>query len=155
MSSMKPADIDDPARRRFLQVMGASLALAGGACSGPPPEAIVPYVDLPPELADGAPLFYATAFVQAGYAQGVLVETHMGRATKVEGNVSHPASLGATGVHAQASVLELWDPERSQAVYQRDQLSTWDALDGALDEALARHGRDGGEGLRVLTGAVT
>ena len=53
---MTPDELDDPARRRFLQLMGASLALAGGACSGPPPERIVPYVDLPPQLRDGGPV---------------------------------------------------------------------------------------------------
>ena len=79
-------------RRRFLQLMGASLALVGGGCGGPTPEKIVPYVDLPPELRSAAPLYYATAFVLSGYAYGVLVENNMGRAIKVEGNPSHPAS---------------------------------------------------------------
>jgi Fe-S-cluster-containing dehydrogenase component len=149
---MSETDLD---RRRFLQLMGASLALTGGACSGPPPEKTVPYVDLPPELRSNAPLFYATAFVLSGYAYGVLVESSMGRAIKVEGNASHPASLGATNVYAQASVLQLWDPERSQAVYQRDQIATWEAYDAALESRRPMLDHNAGEGLRVLTGAVT
>src|ERR1041384_7640853 len=103
-------DIDDPQRRRFLQLMAASAALASGACSGPPPENIVPYVDTPPDLVHADPLFYATAYTRGGYAHGVVVESHFGRATKVDGNPDHPASLGATDVFAQASILELWDP---------------------------------------------
>ncbi len=152
---MSDSDIADPARRRFLHLMGASMALASGACSGPPPEAIVPYVDLPPELADAAPLFYASAFLADGYAEGVLVESNQGRATKVEGNDAHPASLGATSVHAQASILQLWDPERSQAVYARGALSTWAAFDAALDERLTILEKSRGEGLRILTAPLT
>ena len=149
---MEPVDTD---RRRFLQLMGASLALTGTACSGPAPEAIVPYVDLPPELRASEPLFYATSFCLSGYAYGVLVESSMGRAIKVEGNPLHPASLGGTNVYAQASVLQLWDPERSQAVYQRDQIATWDAFDTAMESRRPAFERNGGEGLRVLTGTVT
>ncbi|MGZ5226630.1 MAG: 4Fe-4S dicluster domain-containing protein, partial [Burkholderiales bacterium] len=148
-------DVIDLNRRRLLQLMGASLALTGTACSGPPPEKIVPYVDLPAELSGTEPLFYATAFTLSGYAYGVLVESSMGRAIKVEGNPLHPASLGGTNVYAQASVLQLWDPERSQAVYQRDQLATWEAYDTALESRRSVFERNGGDGLRVLTGTVT
>jgi molybdopterin-containing oxidoreductase family iron-sulfur binding subunit len=147
--------IDDLERRRFLQLMAASAALATGACSGPPPEAIVPYVDTPPELAHSDPLFYATAYVRGGYGHGVLVESNFGRPTKVEGNPDHPASLGATDVFAQASVLELWDPERSRAVYNGGALGTWGALDGALLAALSRLEASGGAGLRILTEPTT
>ena len=99
-------------RRTFLKIMAASIALAGGGCSGPPQEVIVPYVRMPEKMVPGKPLYYATAFMHRGYAQGVLVESDMGRPIKVEGNPHHPASLGATGVFAQASVLQLWDPDR-------------------------------------------
>src|SRR5947209_4862593 len=81
-------------RRTFLKIMAASMALAGSACSGPPGETIVPYVRMPENLFPGQPLFYATAFVRRGYAAGVLVESNMGRPTKVEGNPRHPSSLG-------------------------------------------------------------
>ena len=96
--------------------MGASLALAGvSACTKQPPEEIVPYVRQPEELVPGRPLFFATAMPFAGVAQPVLVESHMGRPTKIEGNPEHPASLGATDIFAQAAVLGLYDPDRSQA----------------------------------------
>ena len=89
---------DDPGgRREFLRVMGASLALAGAACTRQPEEKIVPYVKAPEGLVPGRPLFYASAVVDGGgYALGVLVESHEGRPTKIEGNPEHPASLGGS-----------------------------------------------------------
>src|SRR4051812_44957461 len=80
---------DEPGRRRFLKLMAASAALAGAGCSGPPAEPIVPYVRMPEQVVPGQPLFYATAFVRRGFAHGVLVESNMGRPTKVEGNPEH------------------------------------------------------------------
>src|SRR5262249_7100204 len=109
---------DPVSRRRFLQLMGASLALAGlSGCSAQPPVGkILPYVRQPEELVPGKPLFFATAMTLGGLATGLLVESHEGRPTKVEGNPNHPASLGATDAFAQASVLGLYDPDRSPAV---------------------------------------
>src|SRR5438128_5438822 len=89
---------DELARRRFLKLMAASAALAGAGCSGPPAESIVPYVRMPEQGVPGQPLFYASAWVRRGFAHGVVVETNMGRPTKVEGNPEHPDSLGATDV---------------------------------------------------------
>src|SRR5262245_54071274 len=104
-------------RREFLKLMGASLALAGlSACTRQPNEAIVPYVRQPEDVVPGRPLFFATATTLAGAASGVLVESHEGRPTKIEGNPDHPASLGATDVFSQASVLSLYDPDRSQTL---------------------------------------
>jgi Fe-S-cluster-containing dehydrogenase component len=145
----------EPARRRFLRLMAASAALAGTGCSGPPAEPIVPYVRMPEAMVPGLPLFYATAFVRRGLAHGVLVETNMGRPTKVEGNPEHPVSGGATDTFAQASVLQLWDPERSQTVQRGDELATWVDFERALEERRAGFARTGGEGLRILTGDVT
>ena len=94
---------DPIGRRRFLHLMGASLALAGLAgCTKQPAEPIMPYVTAPEGIIPGKPLFFATASLLSGVAEGVLVENHMGRPTKVEGNPEHPASLGATDVFAQA-----------------------------------------------------
>src|SRR5690348_4966988 len=101
-------------RRSFFKLLGASLALAGvGACTSMPDEKILPYVNQPPEITPGIPLHYATSMVLDGYATGLLVESHAGRPTKIEGNPDHPASLGASGVYEQASVLELYDPHRA------------------------------------------
>jgi molybdopterin-containing oxidoreductase family iron-sulfur binding subunit len=150
---------DALARRRFLKLMAASAALAGAGCSGPPAETIVPYVRMPEQDVPGQPLFYASAWVRRGYAHGVVVETNMGRPTKVEGNPDHPVSLGATDVFAQASILQLWDPDRSQTVRQNGnedaQISTWAAFDAALEARRPQFGRDGGAGLRILTGELT
>jgi molybdopterin-containing oxidoreductase family iron-sulfur binding subunit len=150
---------DEPSRRRFLKLMAASAALAGAGCSGPPAETIVPYVHMPEQEVPGLPLFYATAFVRRGFAHGVLVETNMGRPTKVEGNPEHPVSLGTTDVFAQASILQMWDPDRSQTVQQRvdqaSELSTWAAFEAALEARRPHFARDGGAGLRILTGTIT
>ena len=99
---------DAVSRRRFLEVMGATLALAGlSGCTRQPTETIVPYVRQPEEIIPGRPLFYATAMTLSGVALPLLAESHMGRPTKLEGNPEHPASLGATDVYAQASILGL------------------------------------------------
>ena len=115
------ADAKGVSRRSALKLMAASAALAGlTACTKLPTEKIVPYAQQQPEdFVPGKPLFYATAMPLAGYATGLLVESHMGRPTKVEGNPSHPASLGAANVFAQASVLSLYDPDRAQVVIYR------------------------------------
>ncbi|HXH27692.1 MAG TPA: TAT-variant-translocated molybdopterin oxidoreductase, partial [Candidatus Polarisedimenticolia bacterium] len=155
-----PAQADtwtDPVSRRgFLQLMAASFALAGlSACGRQPIEAIVPYVDQPENLVPGTPLFYATAFTHRGYGLGVLAESHMGRPTKIEGNPQHPASLGATDALAQASVLTLYDPDRSQVVRHQGLIDTWDGFVNAVTVALAERHLRRGEGLRLLTGTVT
>src|SRR4030095_5470966 len=126
-------------RREFLRLMGASLALAGlAACAHPTPpeEKIVPFVKQPENLIPGKPRFFATAFTHHGAATGVLVESHAGRPTKVEGNPLHPASLGATDAFAQASILSLYDPDRSQIVTNAGALNTWSAFAEALNGEL-------------------
>ncbi len=109
--------LDPVSRRGFLKLMGASLALAGmTACTKQPLEPIVPYVRQPEELVPGRPLFYTTAMTLGGYASPLLVESHLGRPTKIEGNPEHPASRGGTDIFSQASILDLYDPDRSQTV---------------------------------------
>src|SRR5437868_2255994 len=118
--------LDPVSRRSFLKLMGASLALAGlSACTQSPKEKIVPYVRAPEEIVPGKPLFFATAMPFAGAALGLLVESHMGRPTKVEGNPDHPASLGATDLAAQASVLNLYDPDRAQTITYLGEIRPW------------------------------
>ncbi|MGI9025794.1 MAG: TAT-variant-translocated molybdopterin oxidoreductase [Burkholderiaceae bacterium] len=143
-------------RREFLKLMAASLALGGlGACSREPQEKILPYVNAPSGSIAGEPRFFATATTQGGFATGVLVESNMGRPTKVEGNALHPASLGSTDVFAQASVLDLWDPDRSQSVTHKGQASTWEDFSAMLQRRLIGLSKNQGEGLRVLTETVT
>jgi molybdopterin-containing oxidoreductase family iron-sulfur binding subunit len=143
-------------RRRFLQLMAASLALAGlTSCSRQPQEKLVPYVRRPEEIIPGKPLYYATTFSHRGYGKGVLVRTEMGRPTKIEGNPDHPASLGATDVFMQASILGLYDPDRSQTIRQGSDISTWDAFTQFVGTRLEQHERDQGAGLFLLTGKST
>ena len=143
-------------RRSLLKLMGASLALAGlSACTRPPGEKIVPYVRAPEDFVPGKPLYYATAMPFGGYATGILVESHRGRPTKVEGNPQHPASLGASDIFAQASVLTLYDPDRSQTVLHNGRISSWVAFVNAVNALRERQSARRGAGLRILTETVT
>jgi len=147
---------DAKGRREFMTLMGASLALAGlTACTKQPAEKILPYVRQPEQLVPGRPLFYATASSHDGYARGILVESHEGRPTKIEGNPEHPESLGATDVFGQAHVLGLYDPDRSKTVLYLGQDRTWGDFRAALREMLEKQKARGGAGLRFLTGRVT
>src|SRR5438876_911565 len=128
-------DDEDPAegRRNFLKLMGASLALGGlAACTRQPTEHIMPYVRQPEELIPGRPLYFATAVTLNGVANGVLAESHEGRPTKLEGNPEHPASLGALDAMGQAAVLQLYDPDRSQAVTFQGEIRAWGTFAGTL-----------------------
>jgi molybdopterin-containing oxidoreductase family iron-sulfur binding subunit len=151
-----PRDMLPLNRRDFVRVMGATMALAGVAgCAYQPPERIVPYIENPEQLVPGKPLYYSTAFPERGYAQPVLAEAQMGRPVKLEGNPDHGASLGATNTATQASVLELYDPDRSQSARFQGQPTTWDAFADSLFAKLTEFRAGRGAGLRVLTGAVT
>lgn len=134
-------------RREFFKVMGASMALAGLTACRRPVEKIVPYVRKPEEVTEGVPLFYATAMPFRGVLRPLLVESHEGRPTKVEGNPEHPDSQGATSGFEQASVLNLYDPWRSTEVRAEGGEASWDAF-----MALARRltGRAGQARLVVL-----
>ncbi len=143
-------------RRGFLKLMGASLAMAGlTACTRQPSERIVPYVRAPEEFVPGKSTFFASAMPMAGYAMGLLAESHMGRPTKVEGNPDHPASLGASDAMMQASVLGLYDPDRSQSVKSEGRESSWENLRNALQAQLAAQANVQGTGLRILTETIT
>ena len=155
-SEMVDGRMDGVSRRGFLQLAGASLALAGlTGCTKQPPEGIVPYVRQPEYIVPGRPLFFATTLLHSGYAHGVLAESHMGRPTKIEGNPEHPASLGATDVFAQAAVLTLYDPERSQSIVHNGRTGTWGAFVAEMGNRLRAAQGLGGEGVRILTGTVT
>jgi MoCo/4Fe-4S cofactor protein with predicted Tat translocation signal len=141
-------------RRDFVKLMGASVAMAGLAACQQPAESIVPYVRQPENLIPGKPLFFASAMPLSGYVTGVLVESHMGRPTKIEGNPDHPASLGASDVFGQASVLGLYDPDRSQVVRHLGEISTWSEFIAAVQPAL-KDAQTNNEGFRILTQTVT
>ena len=145
----------DASRRRFIELLGGSLLLAGGTgCTRQPPEFILPYVEPPEHAIPGRPRYYATAVPCFDAAEGVIVETHLGRPTKIEGNPAHPGSLGVSSVRAQASVLDLYDPDRAREVTHLGAPTTWDeflltfrqALDGLPDKT--------GQGFRILTRTI-
>jgi MoCo/4Fe-4S cofactor protein with predicted Tat translocation signal len=152
-------------RRQFLGLIAASLGLAGlSGCAPAPPERIVPYVRTPIGIVPGRRQYFATAMPLPGDALGLLVESHEGRPTKIEGNPEHPGSpkmaggpekmrFGPTNLFAQASLLTLYDPDRSAAVTHLGNISTWSAFMTALQSALRPRGER--TRLRVLTGAVT
>jgi len=148
--------LDSVSRRGFLKLMGASLAMAGmTACTKQPLEPIVPYVRQPEELVPGRPMFYATAFTLGGYASPLLVESHMYRPTKVEGNDKHPASLGGTDIFAQASILEMYDPDRSQTINNLGEVRTWANFLEAIRGPLSAQKAVQGAGIRILTRTVS
>jgi MoCo/4Fe-4S cofactor protein with predicted Tat translocation signal len=143
-------------RRDFLKLMGASLALAGMAGCGRPDEALItPYVKQPDGMILGRPNFYATAMPFGADAIGVLVESHEGRPTKIEGNPDHPSSLGATSAIVQASILNLYDPDRSQTVLYTGEIRSWSAFQDAAQGLTTSVKATNGESFRILTGSIT
>ncbi len=148
--------IDEVSRRGFLKLMGASLAMAGmTACTKQPLEPIVPYVRQPEDVVLGRPMFFATAFTLGGYATPLLVESHLYRPTKIEGNNLHPASLGGTDVFSQASILEMYDPDRSQEPVHMGEMGTWGGLIESLTGAINMQKPLQGAGIRILTRTVS
>jgi MoCo/4Fe-4S cofactor protein with predicted Tat translocation signal len=149
-------------RRTFLKIMGASLALAGlSGCVIQPPENIVPYVRQPEELVPGQGLFFATAFTLGGVAAPLLVRSNEGRPTKIEGNPEHPSSGGSTAsdIFSQASILSLYDPDRSQTPLYRGETRPWTTFVAEIRGLLEKE-NDGirakrGAGLRFLTETIT
>jgi MoCo/4Fe-4S cofactor protein with predicted Tat translocation signal len=140
-------------RRDFLSLMAASLALAGmTGCVKQPAEEIIPYVVQPDNIVPGIPKFYATAMTLSGYGIPLLVESHMGRPTKIEGNPQHPASLGGSDLFSQASILDLYDPDRSQAVTFHGEISSWFSFIGAIRASLLTQP---GQQIRFLTQSVS
>ena len=148
--------LDPVGRRGFLKLMGASLTLAGvSACTRQPAEAIVPYVRQPKSSSTRQPLFYATAMRLPAPARSPRRE-HEGRTTKIEGNPDHPTSRGATDLFAQAAILDLYDPDRSQAITHLGEIRTFEAFVAALRDVVnAQTGPSLGSGLRILSETVT
>jgi len=162
----------DPIERRtFIKLMGASLALAGlSGCVFQPPEKIVPYVKQPEEEVPGKALFFATAAPLLGAALPVLVRSNEGRPTKIEGNPDHPNNrpsdtvtnnlvqdprgFSATDIFTQASVLSLYDPDRSQTLTYREDIRTWTAFVGEMRTALDEQRAKQGAGIRFLTETI-
>ena len=151
------SELNDPvSRRNFLKLMSASLALGGvSGCTIQPTEKIVPQVRAPENVIPGKPQYFASAVSLGGIGSGILVESHMGRPTKVEGNSEHPSGTGGSNPTTQASILDLYDPDRSQTVKNAGRISTWTTLSDSLSKQLALQEIKEGAGLRILTQTVT
>jgi molybdopterin-containing oxidoreductase family iron-sulfur binding subunit len=148
--------LDPSSRREFFRLMAASMALAGaGGCAVQPDRSIVPYVEAPEQIVPGKPLYFATALPIDGFACGVLVESQMGRPTKIEGNPDHPGSLGATDSFGQAAVLGMYDPDRSQVMIHEGRIETWEHAQSLLLEIREAKLASRGAGMRILTQTVT
>ncbi len=146
-----------PERRQFLKLMAASFALSGlSGCDDPPDGRTeeVPYVKNPLRALPGSTLHYASVALVDGLANGILVTTVDGRPYKVEGNPEHPWTRGGTDIFGQASILDLWDPARSQTVRHLGEASNWQTVRGATLGRFAAL-RAGAGGFRLLTGPVT
>lgn len=145
--------LDGNSRRTVLKLMAASFGLAGLAACGRPVEHLLP--NSAGTEADnylpGEPFHFATVMSLGGHVTGLLVETHDGRPTKIEGNPDHPHSLGAATAIQQALVLGMYDPDRSAKVLQSGKESTWPALEGAVQKLSLADGA----GLRFLSGFVS
>jgi MoCo/4Fe-4S cofactor protein with predicted Tat translocation signal len=154
---------NDPVERRtFLKLMGASLALAGlSGCVFQPAEKIVPNVKQSEDSLPGKALFFATAFSLGGIATPLLARSNEGRPTKLEGNPDHPNSSNgdrgssATDIFSQASILSLYDPDRSQIPLYREESRTWSTFVGELRTALDEQRPKQGSGIRFLTETIT
>jgi molybdopterin-containing oxidoreductase family iron-sulfur binding subunit len=137
-------------RRAFLRLMAASLGLAGLAGCRRPEMKVLPYSKQPAEIVPGLPDFYATAIPHRGAAFPVLVETHEGRPTKIEGNPRHPDSGGSSGFLAQAAILDLYDPDRASPVLQGGEPTTWQQYDDFAGKHYAAIRQRKGQGLFIL-----
>jgi len=139
-------------RRTLLRLMAASFGLAGLTACRRPAERILPAGRGVEGYVPGRPLYYATIMTLSGLATGLLVETHEGRPTKIEGNPEHPSSRGAATAFAQAAILSLYDPDRSRSVLRQGRRSSWEELAGFLRSHFEAAGR--GEGLWLVSSAI-
>jgi molybdopterin-containing oxidoreductase family iron-sulfur binding subunit len=144
---------DPVSRRKFLGLMGAAVALSGVVGCSRPLAKILPYSKMPEDLLPGVPQIYATVYPFRGVGEGILVTSNEGRPTKIEGNPDHPSSHGATHVFAQASILELYDPDRSKHPRQDGARRSWDEFAAWAGSQVSRFQAVGGEGLRFLAEA--
>jgi MoCo/4Fe-4S cofactor protein with predicted Tat translocation signal len=144
-------------RRRVLKLMAAALAMQGlaGCDLGEPAGKIVPAVRAPPGITPGRPNFYASVHTRSGFGNGIVVTHHQGRPAQVSGNPHHPSSLGAVDVFAAAMPLDFYDPDRNAGPMHQGQPVDPARFAAMLAAHRERWRRNGGAGLRILTGAVT
>lgn len=148
--------LDATGRRNFMKVMGASMMMAGlSSCARQPEEKIVPYVKPPEDAVAGRFNYYATAVPEAGFALGAVATSYEGRPTKIEGLIEHPASCGASSVHAQASLLDLYCPERLESIAHVGTMATWNQFVAEIGKAMQSVDAVRGSNLAILTETIT
>jgi len=141
---------DNMTRRKFLTLMGASMALAGLTSCRRPVEKIVPYVTAPEQIIPGIPQYYATTMPLGTDAYGLVVESHEGRPTKIEGNIKHSSTLGSSNPYILAAILGLYDPDRSQVVVHNASEKDWIDFVSYWQSIYSNHVQSKGEGLAIL-----
>jgi MoCo/4Fe-4S cofactor protein with predicted Tat translocation signal len=154
----RPEDYQDgPSRRQFLKLMGASLAMAGVAGCRWPRQTIVPAQRMPKDRLPGQPVQYATAVEIAGVGLGLLATSYDGRPIKIDGNDKHPITRGKSSAQLQATVLELYDPDRSKWPIERDRDGqhnrTWEEFDNFARTHFANVRDAGGAKVAILARA--
>ncbi len=151
-------------RRGFMFFAGATTALAAEGCARRPVEKLMPYAKTPEQIIPGVPVHFATVRSYRGDAVGLLVESHEGHPTKIEGNPDHPSSRGKTDALAQAEIYEIYDPDRMTAPQKAKraaggpgdrQAATWAEVDAALADLARQAQADGGAKLRFLSPPTT
>lgn len=151
---------DGHSRREFFKIMGASLAMMGASgCTRRPIEHIVPYVKKPEDITPGIANWYTSTCGECDSGCGILVKSREGRPIKFEGNPSHPVSQGGLCARGQASVLNVYDPDRLKSAIEvgrrgSDGVLKWDDLDAKVLAKLQSARQNGGR-VRVLTGEIS
>ena len=146
--------IDPVSRRGFLKVMGASLALAGLAgCTKQPDEPIYPYIKAPEDLVLGKPMYFATAHPFPTGAVPLLVKSDEFRPIKIDGNPEHAYNRGSSDPFSQGTLLDLYDPDRSQHVMFQEEPRSWAEFAEALQQKVAAS--KNGTGIYFLSAAIT
>ncbi|HMI30632.1 MAG TPA: TAT-variant-translocated molybdopterin oxidoreductase [Candidatus Limnocylindrales bacterium] len=149
-----------PSRREFLKLIGAGAAFAAAGCARKPVEKILPYIRMPEEAVPGKAVWYASTCGECPASCGVLVKTREGRPIKLEGMKEHPLNRGGLCARGQASLLNLYDPDRLKGPVLVDRATGagkdagWAAIDARVSRAL-REARDGGGRIVLLTGTLT
>ncbi len=145
------SELPEVSRRSFMQLLGSGAAMAGVAACQPPQEQAIPFIRRPVEVLPGTSLHFATAYTVEGHASGLLVESHEGRPTKIEGNPDHRDSLGAARPYEQALLQGLYDNDRAKQLKHNGDPIAWRTFLGQMALLAARHAAEGGAHLRFLT----
>lgn len=142
------------ARRDFLTIMGASMAMASFSCARRPVHKIIPYVVKPEEIVPGQASFYASTCQECSVGCGVLIKNREGRPIKLEGNPDHPMNRGALCSRGQASLLNLYDQDRLTAPVTGSRSGAHQQIVWADADAAILAKLKGARSVRVLTGEV-